>query len=272
MLSAMYERAPMRRWYRSLSLQAGALAVLLASHAFAAPPTAAEIVASMDKVRNPQQAFRVSLALVEYVNGKARDKVELAVHSKFYPDARRFKNLVRYVAPPRDVGKLVLLNGSNMWFYDPASKASVRISPQQRLTGQASDGDVVTVNLALDYTPRLVGEETIQDADHKDRNVWHLDLAAATGEAMYSRLEYWVEKETHRPIKAKFYSDSGRLLKIAYFRKYQQQMGVMRPTETIIIDAVDSHLVTTMGYSGFRVEEVQDTWFQRDYLPRFKEE
>jgi hypothetical protein len=163
---------------------AGTLAVIPASHVLAGRPSAAEIVAATDKVRNPQQAFRVSLALVEYVNGKARDKVELAVHSKFYADVRRFKNLVRYAAPPRDVGKLVLLNGSNMWFYDPASKASVRISPQQRLTGQASDGDVVTVNLALDYTPKLAGEETIQDADHKDRSVWHLDLGAVTAEAM----------------------------------------------------------------------------------------
>jgi outer membrane lipoprotein-sorting protein len=255
-----------------LSLLAGPLAVLSSARAFAAPPTAAEIVAAVDKVRNAQKAFRVSLALVEYVNGKARDKVELAVHSKYYKDSRRFKNLVRYVAPPRDVGKLVLLNGSNMWFYDPASKASVRISPQQRLTGQASDGDVVSVNLALDYTPKLVGEETIQDADHKERSVWHLDLAAATGEAMYSRLEYWVEKETYRPIKGKFYSDSGRLLKIAYFRKYQDQLGAMRSTETVIIDAVDAHLVTTMTYSNFKEENVQDAWFQRDYLPRFKEE
>jgi len=262
----------MRNRWLSPASGIGALSVLLASHALAGPPSAAEIVAAMDRVRNPQQAFRVSLALVEFINGKARDKVELAVHSKFYPDARRFKNLVRYTAPPRDVGKLVLLNASNMWFYDPASKASVRISPQQRLTGQASDGDVVTVNLALDYTAKLVGEETIQDADHKDRQVWHLDLAAATSEAMYSRLEYWIEKETHRPIKAKFYSDSGRLLKIAYFRKYQQQLGAIRSTETVIIDAVDSHLVTTMNYSDFRSEDVQDTWFQRDYLPRFKEE
>jgi hypothetical protein len=117
-----------------------------------------------------------------------------------------------------------------------------------------------------------VGEETIQDADHKDRNVWHLDLAAGTSEAMYSRLEYWIEKETYRPIKAKFYSDSGRLLKIAYFRKYEQQLGSVRSKEAIIIDAVDSHLVTTMSYSAYRLEDAQDAWFQRDFLPRFKEE
>jgi outer membrane lipoprotein-sorting protein len=206
------------------------------------------------------------------VNGKARDKVDLAVHAKLYPDTHRFKNLVRYTAPPRDAGKLVLLNGGSMWFYDPASKASIRISPQQRLMGQASDGDVVTVNLALDYQPKLLGEEKIQDADRKEREVWHLELAAATDEAMYSRLELWIEKDSYRPIKAKFYSDSGRLLKIAYYRKYQSQLGVARATETVIIDAVDASLVTKMTYSDFRAEEAKDVWFQRDFLPRFKEE
>jgi outer membrane lipoprotein-sorting protein len=248
------------------------LLVLLAGDTRAAPPSASDIVAAADTIRSPQGAYRVSVGLVEYVDGKARDQVELAVHAKLYPDTHRFKNLVRYAAPPRDVGKLVLLNGSNMWFYDPASKASIRISPQQRLMGQAANGDVVTVNLALDYTAKLLGEETIQDADRKERQVWHLELAAATDEAMYGRLEFWIEKDSYRPVKAKFYADSGRLLKIAYYRKYEPQLGAARATETIIIDAVDGRLVTKMTYSGFRAEAAKDTWFQRDYLPRFKEE
>jgi outer membrane lipoprotein-sorting protein len=238
----------------------------------AAPPSAADIIAATDKVRSPQGAYRVTVGLVEYANGRARDKVDLAVHAKLYPDTHRFKNLVCYQAPPRDTGKLVLLNGSNMWFYDPASKASIRISPQQRLMGQASDGDVVTVNLELDYVPKLIGEDKIQDADHQEQAVWHLDLTAATNEAMYNHVEYWITKGTYRPVKGKFYSDSGRLLKIAYYRKYEEHLGGARPTETIIIDAVDPSLVTKMTYSAFAPEDIKDVWFQRDYLPRFKDE
>lgn len=234
--------------------------------------SAAEIVAAADQVRNPAQPFRVSLALTEYRNGEAHDTVNLAVHSKIDAASQQFRNVVRYVGPPRDVGKLVLLNGSSMWFYDPASKASVRISAQQRLIGQASDGDVLTVNLAHDYTPKLLGEESITDADKQPRNAWHLELGAATPDAAYTRLETWIEKETFRPIKSKFYSDSGRLLKVAYYRKYEEQLGAVRPTETIIVDAVDSHLVTKIASSEFRSEQVQDAWFQREYLPRFSAE
>jgi hypothetical protein len=247
-------------------------ATLSDREAAADPPTASDIVTAADRARNPQQPFRVTLALTEYVRGAPRDSVTLVVHSKFDGGTHQFKNLVRYAGPPRDAGKLVLLNASNMWFYDPAAKSSIRISPQQRLTGQASDGDVLTVNLAHDYTPALLGEETLADADRAQRNVWHLGLTASTGEALYARLEYWVEKDSGLPVKAKFYSDSGRPLKIAYFRKYEPQLGAVRPTETIIIDAVDANLVTKIAYSDFRSEPVQDAWFQRDFLPRFQEE
>lgn len=236
------------------------------------PPPAADIVAAADKVRNPSQPFRVSLALVEYRSGQAHDATTLTVHSKLVPATQQYRNLVRYVGPPRDLGKLVLLDATRMWFYDPASKASVRISAQQRLIGQASDGDVLTVNLAHDYTARLVGEERTQDADKQARDVWHLDLVPATSDATYARLETWIEKGTFRPIKSKFYSDSGRLLKLAYYRRYEPHLGGDRPLETIIVDAVDPHLTTKISYSDFRAEDVKDVWFQRDYLPRFSEE
>jgi len=251
-----------------MSRLALALLTLSAATAAADPPTPQAIVEAADHARNPQQPFRMMMTIVDYVHGKARDQVVLRIDAKVDDRSHQFKNLVRYVEPPRDAGKLVLLDASKMWFYDPASKTSVRISPQQRLTGQASDGDVLTVNLARDYTAKLVGDETIKDADHADRRTWHLDLTAATGDAMYARLEYWVERDTFRAVKGKFYSDSGRLLKIAYYRKFQDVLGAVRPTETVIIDAVDPNLVTTVTSADLRAQDIPDAWFQRDYLPR----
>jgi len=235
-------------------------------------PSAADIVAAADRVRNPQNPFRLSLVLVEYQSGAAHDSVTLAVHSKIDSVTHQYRNLVRYAAPERDAGKLVLLTGGSMWFYDPASKASIRISAQQRLIGQASNGDVLTVNLAHHYSSHLLGDETIQDADHQPRDTWHLELNAVTSEAAYAHLETWIEKGTMRPVKRKFYSDSGRPLKIAFYRRYESALGAARPLETIIIDAVDPHLVTKVTASDYRAEDVQDAWFQREYLPRFSEE
>lgn len=235
-------------------------------------PSAKDVLTASDRARNPDQPFRVTLTIVEYISNKPRDRTGLIVYSREDRQTGQFDNLVRYAEPPRDAGKLVLLRGANLWFYDPASKASIRISAQQRLTGQASNGDVLTVNLARDYTTTIVGEETLQDADRQSRDCWHLDLTAATPDAIYNRIEYWVERGTHRSVKGKFYADSGRLLKIAYYHKYEQQLGGMRPTEVILIDAVNSNLATTISYSDYRSQEIPDAWFQRDYLPRLRVE
>ena len=244
------------------------VAALLLTVVSAQAQTAQEIVAGADKVRNPGQPFRSTDTLTEYVSGQPRNQDVLVVFSKENLTSHQFRNLVRYVAPARDEGKMVLLDGTSLWFYDPSSKASVRISAQQRLIGQAAIGDILTVNLAVDYAGTVLGSETIQDAEHANRNCWHLDLKAANDQATYARVEYWVEHGTNNPIKAKFYSDSGKLLKILYYRKFADRLGANRPTEAVIIDAVDSSLATIVAFGDYRLQDIPDSWFQRDYLPR----
>jgi outer membrane lipoprotein-sorting protein len=246
------------------------VAVWLGMAAVAEAQTAQEIVAATDKVRNPDKPFRSTLRLTEYVGGQERDHDWLVLYSKEDGATGQFRNLVQYVEPARDTGKRVLLDGHSLWFYDPNSKVSVRISAQQRLIGQAAIGDILTVNLAADYTPSIVGTETIDDATRQARACWHLELKASNDLATYNRVEYWVEQRSFYPIKGKFYADSGRLLKIVYFRKFAQQLGAIRPTEAIIIDAVDSSLATTAAVGDYAYQDVPEAWFQRDYLPHLQ--
>lgn len=247
-----------------------ALMTCVQARADARADTAPEIIARTDEARNPQQPFHTTVTLVEYVSGRARDQDTLAVFAKMDPRTHQFRNLVQYVAPPRDAGKRVLLGGGALWFYDPASKASVRISPAQQLVGQAAIGDVLTVNLSADYNATLLGTEDIEDASRTQRKCWHLQMKAADDLATYSRVEYWVEQGTYLPIKAAFYSDSGRLLKIAYYRGFSSILGRTRPTQTIIIDAVDKSLATVATSTDYGYQDIPDTWFQRDYLPHLE--
>jgi hypothetical protein len=244
-----------------------ALGAFLATSALA--QSAQEIVAATDRVRNPDQPFRSSLTLTEFVSGQERAHSTFVLFSK-EDTARHFRNLLQYVEPPRDAGKRVLLDGRSFWFFDPASQASVRISAQQRLVGQAAIGDVLTVNLGADYSASVVGTETIDDTARQKRTCWHLDLKSATETAVYNRVEYWVEQGTFNPVKGKFYSDSGRLLKIIYYRNFTERLGAVRPNEAVIIDAVDSSLATIAAFGESRFQEVPDAWFQRDYLPRLQ--
>lgn len=237
-----------------------------------APLDAQRILAASDAVRNPAKPFGLSIALVEYRDAKQTDSNTLAIYSKLDAATGRYRTLVRYVSPARDAGKLVLENGTEMWFYDPASSASIRISPQQRLIGQASTGDVVTVNFAHDYRAVSAVPEDISDGDRILRHCYRLALEAAVPDATYHRIELWVEQSGSRPLKGRFYSESEHLLKTAYYRRFQSELGIERPTEIVIIDGLTPGWVTVMRYSDYAWRDIPDSWLQRDYLPRFHPE
>lgn len=230
------------------------------------------ILVASDAVRNPSKPFSVAVTLTEYRSRKQTDSNTLEVYSKADKVGGEYRSLIRFASPPRDANKLLLKNGNDLWFYDPASKASIRLSPQQRLLGQAANGDVVTVNLAKDYKAEFLGEETVADGERVSRRCDHLRLAATSPDVTYDHIEIWIETPSARPVKAHFYAESGRLLKTAYYRKFAPELGMERPTEVVIIDGLDPGWVTVMRYSDYALREVPDAWFQRDYLPRFKPE
>jgi outer membrane lipoprotein-sorting protein len=247
-------------------------ALIASTGAAGAAPSAQAILAASDAIRNPDKPFALTVLLVEYRNGKQVDSNTLTVYSKADTNSGQFRSLIRFVAPARDANKLMLKNGNDLWFFDPSSKASIRLSPQQRLLGQASNGDVVTVNLAKDYQAQLVAEESVLDGDRQNRRCYKLALAALNLDVTYHHIEMWLDATNSRPVKAKFYTESGQLLKTAYYRRFQLQLGVERPTETVIIDGLDPNWMTVMRFGDYAWRDVPEVWLQRDYLPRFKPE
>ncbi|MGH8261036.1 MAG: outer membrane lipoprotein-sorting protein, partial [Steroidobacteraceae bacterium] len=108
------------------SIIAGVVLLTLAvasAGAQAARLDAQSILAASDLIRNPQKPSGFSIALVEYRDGRELDSDTLAIYSKLDVMTGTFRTLVRYVAPARDAGKLVLESGTEMWFYDPSSEA-----------------------------------------------------------------------------------------------------------------------------------------------------
>lgn len=249
-----------------------AIAVAALAGAARAAPSPQEILAASDAIRNPDFSFGLTNTLVEYRQGRQIETSTLAIYSRADPASGQFRSLVRYVAPARDANKLVLYNGRDLWFFDPSSKASVRLSPQQRLLGQASNGDVVTTNFALDYRAESAENDETLDGERKPRRCVRLGLVARTPQAHYPRIVMWVDAADHRPVKARFHADSGALLKTAYYRRYQKVFGADRPTETVIIDGLEPDWVTVMRYGDWVRRDVPESWLQREYLPRFRPE
>lgn len=262
----------MNEFIRAIRLRPVQLSLLLVClgvnfSAIAADPQT--LLKRTDEIRNPQKPFSISISLLEFKDGTKSDETGLVVYAKADEKFGQYLNLVQYLQPARDKGKLLLKNGNDMWFFDASSKASIRISPQQRLLGQASNGDVVSVNLAKDYSAQIAADESVKDGDQQIRHSTKLALKAVGADVTYHRIELWIDQTSYAPIKAKFYSESDALLKTAYYRKYEMQLGENRPTEIVIIDGLNPKWVTIMRYKDFQLKNISDTWFQRDYLPRF---
>ena len=255
-----------------VSLPAVFMAWFCLAAAACAATDAQSILAASDAVRNPAKPFGVVVTLIEYRNRKQTESNMLEVYSKADKSGGQYRTLIRFVDPPRDANKLMLKSGNDLWFFDPASKASIRLSPQQRLLGQAANGDVVTVNLARDYKAEVLGEEDVADGERVSRRSHKLRLIASSPDVTYHQVEIWIETGSARPVKSLFYAESGQLLKTAYYRRYQPALGTERPTEAVIIDGLDPNWVTVMRNSDYAYREIPEAWLQRDYLPRFKPE
>lgn len=114
--------------------------------------------------------------------------------------------------PARFRGSKLLQVGRNMWLTRPGLSKPIPISPRQRMSGQASNGDIAATNYAADYEAQLAGEEAV------DGEPCHiLELAAKHKRATYDRVRYWVSAMRGVGVKAEFYSVSGKLLKTARF-------------------------------------------------------
>ncbi len=250
---------------------AGALVLALAASP-AAAMSAQDMLAASDTIRNPPDSFSLKLTITEYRQGRQTNNSALLVYSSPAASSGDYRSLVRMVAPARDAGKLMLRSGADLWFYDPSSRASVRISPQQRLTGQASNGDVMTTRLARDYSAVLAGPEEVRDGAGAARKTQRLRLTAQRPGATYARIDYWVEDGTSRPVMAKYYTAENRLLKSAWYRRFMPVLGLERPTETVIVDGLDPRWVTVMQLSDHTQRKIPEQWLQRDYLPRFTED
>src|SRR3954447_16491890 len=141
----------------------------------------AAILAKVDAARNPLNSFSVDVALTA-ISGASTESSKFRVYGKGSD-----RSVVEFVAPATEKGKFLLMLRDAMWIYMPSASRPIRISPLQRLMGQASNGDVARTNFMTDYNPTSVAT---------DEGAWLLDLAAKDPSIAYARVRLWVDKTT----------------------------------------------------------------------------
>ncbi|MDI6808047.1 MAG: outer membrane lipoprotein-sorting protein [Candidatus Eisenbacteria bacterium] len=233
----------------------GATLALAACAGAETGPAFRQILKKVDAYRGPSQQFTVHLKLTSVEGGTV---VETALFDVYVGGKDRSLAIARKYRT-RDMK--ILYVGENMWVHLPNSRRPIRITPIQRLMGEASNGDVLEVSYSQNYMVRRADKDTILGMP-----CLKLDLDARSTSASYKRIVLWVRQDDCRPVCGEFYLVSGKRLKTVRFEEFAEIDGKQILTRMTIHDEVKKQSRTTFEYLNVTPRFLPAKYFNKDYL------
>jgi outer membrane lipoprotein-sorting protein len=248
-------------WLLRSLLLAVTIAFLIAwaalGHAATAPDATALLKRS-DSYRNGWPAYTLRVKLTNYEANKS-DEDHLYEVSQKGTD----KTYVEFMSP-REKGRHLLMLADDMWIYLPDTSRPVRITPLERLSGDASNGDVARTNYAVDYSAEFLREEKLGT-----QNCYVLNLTAKRKGATYQRIVYWIRTEDARPVRAELYPTSGKHIKSATFDEYKESGGRLLLRKLTLYDEIRHNSHSVLEYSDAAPRNLPDKLFYQGRADRF---
>ncbi len=222
---------------------------VLFSSALAAEVDVDEILKKADNIRNPAESFFMRVEVAD-TGADARSVFEVSTGG-------HDKTFIRTLEPARDKWHNLLMLGDDMWAYIPNMKRSVRVSMNQKLSGQSANGDISRMRWYGDYSAKM---------EKQTDKEWILALSASRKGLTYDRILAKVDKATGRPVSAEYQTMAGKALKRATFGGYKMDAGAVRPHEILIQDAIRSKEVSTIRILQMQVKNFSASTFSQAAL------
>ena len=230
--------------------------LLTAALVAAGAPSPGEVrkwLAEVDSTRNAFEEAVIRARATQVLDGREQGTAEFEIYAK-----GRDKGLIVF-RDAKNRGRKVLTVGPRMWLIVPGTTNPVPITPNQRLLGGASFGDVARLRFAQDFTA-AVREATEVVADRECRV---LDLTAKDPRASYPKVVLWVDPAEHRARKVLFFLPSGKEAKEVLFTKFSNAAGKTIISEMLIRDLLgrESRTITRLEYVDYRPAKLDDAIF-----------
>ena len=233
----------------------------LVAAALAWPAVAQNVDAMLrdaDRYRTGADNLQVDTLVQSYKTDGTLDKERR--YTVFAQQDRRTLVLMQSAA---EKGQKVLMLGDDFWLLMPSSQRPMRITPMQKLLGDASTGDIATMRWSGDYSATLVGEEPCQPGE--TRLCYRLALQAVRKGVTYQRVELWLARQRHEPVRAQLYVQSDKLAKTAHFEldASRSQVDAM-----VLIDQLGPQRQTRIRYLQRKERTVPAEWLNPMLLAR----
>jgi hypothetical protein len=170
---------------------------------------------------------------------------------------------------PVEKGQKVLMLADDFWLLMPNTQRPMRITPMQKLLGDASTGDIATMNWAGDYTGTVVGEEPCAptSTENNKATCLHLSLQATRKGVTYQRIELWIGKTRHEPVRADLFVQSDKLAKQARF-VMDKPSNPTTVSEMVLVDQLSNKKETRIKYLARKDRTVPAEWLNPMFLAR----
>lgn len=228
-------------------------------------PSYANDVTTMVKNADGYRLDSAASKVVSFVKLFEHDQLEKTrVYNVYTRDNREslvvFKSAV-------EAGQKMLMLGDNYWLVMPKSRRPIRITPMQKLLGEASVGDISTLTWNDDYQAELIRQETIVDLEQQDVKTNKLMLLAKTKGASYQKITLWLDASNDFPIKADLFLRSGKLAKQAWFSKGNRdnKLSVVAMT---LFDQIQPAKKTIIEYQDIVPLVLEEKYYNPAYLVR----
>ena len=212
--------------------------------------SAEEILAKADAIRNPSESYFLDVLVDSTENPSEPHEFLVAIDGNT-------KTRIETIHPKRDKGRNLLMLDENMWVFIPNLKREVRVGLNQKLVGEAANGDISRMRWSGDYTPTITSQSD---------NEWELLLVAKKKGLSYDRIKVWIDKQTFRPLRAEYLTGAGKLLKQVTYQGYKSIAGGIRPTEIIIQDSVRQGDQSKLTIKEMRVRKFPSSIFNKNEL------
>ena len=224
---------------------------------------AQNILLKSDGFRNSENSSaEVNLTLKYFQKDRKNSEIKYDVWYKGHDNS-----IVKQITPEAGKGTIILMSGPNMWHYKPGDSNPLRITPQQKLLGGASNADIAKMGFSFDYNASLIGIDTCSG-----KKCYKLNLTAKDEKLAYQKIIYYIDEENYLPVKAEFLTVSGRLMKTAFYSDYKTFVDNFKtPSKIKIVENLfNRQNYTEIEYNSIKKKNFPNKYFNYNYLENLK--
>ena len=223
-----------------------------ASMGFSAEMSGDDVLKKSENYRGFNEPFSMTVKIENFQGKVANESTTFSVMVK-----SNTTSLAEQTEPSAARGRKLLMIENDMWLHTPDIKKAIRISLEQKLTGETANGDVAKTNFYGDYEAKII--------EKNDQHI-KMDMTAKVSGTTYKKIIYYVNAKTFAPMKAEFLAVSGKLLKTAVYGKIKNMSGKEMVTEVLIADGLQKSKTSRLTYVKMKKEKLDDSLFNRSSL------